>query len=342
MTLEAARVAPPLAEPRPRWKLVAALLLGVVAIVSTAGGLYLYRRVNEPVIPPPVGDLDVFASLFDVRPVTVRTTIAWEKLTETVPRWRFLADRTIWLRMHFEDWDQLPADLRAEGLGRMLDRYGRYAVTPALWTVMTADDWDQVPQPIRAMAFVSMIEHWVQFYAVGEGFDLDQDEVLRTVKAIAMSESWFDHRSFLLNTDGSVDIGIAGASAYARRVIRRWSDSGRIDFSFEDGDYFNPYNATRFLAFWFQAMLEEADGDLPLAIRAYNWGIGRARAGFGAEYLDAVERRRRRYFNGPSGSFTWRLLSQFRRENLPPGMPALPQPASAPPPPVTARVPRSD
>jgi hypothetical protein len=295
-----------------------------------AGFFYLDHRVREPVSLPFVADIDIFARLFDVRPVTITTTTAWQKSTLTMPRYRFLDDRSIWLRMQFEDWDVLPADLRAQGLGRLLDAYGRYAITPQLWPSMTAEDWDALPQPVRAMAFVSMIEHWVRFYAVGEAFGLDRAEVMRTAKAIAMSESWFDHRAFLVNADGSRDIGLAGASAYARDVIRRWHDRGLCDFTASDEDYDNPWLATRFLAFWFQVMLEEADGDLPLAVRAYNWGIGRARAGRGEDYLETVLRRRSRYFVGPSGSFTWRLLSEFRHENLPPGMPALPMPATLP------------
>ena len=39
---------------------------------------------------------------------------------------------------------------------------------------------------------------------------------------------------------------------------------------------------------------------------------GRARDGAGEGYLNTVERRRRRYFEGPSDSPTWRVLSRFR------------------------------
>lgn len=336
MSVQAAPVPSPIRRDRPavggrsRWRILAAAIAVWLLAAGLAGFFYLDRRVREPVALPAVGDVDIFASLFDVRPVTVTTTTAWQKTTVTLPRYRFLEDRSVWLRMHFDDWDLLPGDLRAEGLGRMIDTFGRYAVTPEVWPAMTAEDWDWLPQPIRAMAFVSMVEHWVGFYAVGEGFDLDRAEVMRTVKAIAMSESWFDHRAFLINKDGSVDIGIAGASGYARDVIRRWHERGLCDFTAADADYYNPWVATRFLAFWFQVMLEEADGDLTLAVRAYNWGIGRARSGNGEEYLAAIRRRRSRFFVGPSGSFTWRLLSEFRHENLPPGMPSLPMPATLP------------
>jgi hypothetical protein len=63
-------------------------------------------------------------------------------------------------------------------------------------------------------------------------------------------------------------------------------------------------------------MLQESDGDVDLAIRAYNKGIGDALDGAGDEYLTAVRRRRRRYFVGPSGSPTWAALSAYRHHAI--------------------------
>jgi hypothetical protein len=250
--------------------------------------------------------------LFDMTPIRVRTTVEWQKVFVTVPRWDFLHDHTIWQRMHFEDWDVLPTDTRNSGLQRLLNRYGSLATDRRAWQAMTANDWDDVPQPARAMAFAGMIEYWVGHYAVGADVGLDREFAARTVKAIAMSESWFEHRALHKNADGSVDIGIGGASDFARRTIRRWYAAGLCDFTMSDDDYYNPWLASRWIAFWFEEMLQEADGDVALAIRAYNKGIGDALDGDGGEYLTAVRRRRRRYFVGPSGSPTWATLSAYR------------------------------
>lgn len=282
-------------------------------LIVAGAGIFVVRKLAEPVPLPVVDPIDVFARFYDQTPTTVVTTANWRKVTTTVPRYQFVSDHTIWRRMHFEDWDRLVAEARTLGLARLLERYGRLITARDAWPSMSAHDWDQVPQPIRAMAFVGMIEHWVEFYAVGAAFSLDRREVMQAVKAIAMTESWFDHRATYMNRDGSIDIGLGGASGFARRVIRRWYKQGLCDFTLEDEEYYNPWLAARWLAFWFDLMLQEAAGDLELAIRAHNWGIGRAMEGAGDEYLRMVQRRRDRFFEGPSRSPTWRTLSQFRR-----------------------------
>ena len=68
--------------------------------------------------------------------------------------------------------------------------------------------------------------------------------------------------------------GIGGASGFARGTIRRWYDKAWCDFTFTDDDYFNPWLASRWLAFWVDLMLQEANGDMDLVVRVYNWGIG--------------------------------------------------------------------
>ena len=291
----------------------ALVLAGVLAFAGAA--LHLHRQITGPIPLPWVPPINVFATLVDVTPTTVITTVDWQIIPVTVPRWQFLVDNTLWRRMHFQDWDRLSEDLRTQGLERLLKRYGHLVTNRTGWRTMSQYDWDSIPQPIRAMATVGMIEYWVRRYDVGAAYGLDHGTVLRTIKAIAMSESWFEHRAIYVNRDGSTDVGIGGASGFARRTIRRGYEEGWSDFTLTDDDYFNPWLASRFLAFWFDLMLQEANGDVTLAIRAYNWGIGQARSGAGEEYLSAVERRRRRYFEGPSDSPTWRALSRFRRQH---------------------------
>ena len=271
----------------------------MLAIVSAAAVAFqVIRTSQQPILLPVVPSIRPAARLFDMTPVRVRTTVEWQKVFLTVPRWDFLHDRTIWQRMQFEDWDVLPADVRKSGLHRLLHRYGSLATDHYAWRTMTANDWDDVPQPARVMAIGGMIEYWVGHYDVGGDAGLDRAFTARTVKAIAMSESWFEHRAVHRNPDGSLDIGIGGASDFARRTIRRWFAAGLCDFTMSDDDYYNPWLASRWMAFWFEEMLQEAGGDVDLAIRAYNKGIGRALDGEGTEYLTTVHSRRRRYSSG--------------------------------------------
>lgn len=289
----------------------------IAALMTVAAGLASVEwEMWRGIEPPPVAPVDVLARLFDLRSTEVVTTVGWTKVALVVPRHRFLTDHTIWRRMHFEDWDRLPSDLRAEGLRKLLERYGHLVHAPAEWPSMTAGEWDLVPQPIRAMAFVGMIDHWIDVYAVGLDSGLPRRDVRQTVKAIAMTESWFDHRAQRVNRNGSSDLGLGGASGFARRTVRRLHEDGRCDFSFADEEYYDPWRATRFLAFWFNLTLQEAGGDLDLAIRAYNRGIGSAVAGAGQSYRRMVGQRRQRYLEGPSGSPTWRELNLFRQDRL--------------------------
>ena len=61
-------------------------------------------------------------------------------------------------------------------------------------------------------------------------------------------------------------------------------------------------------------MLDEADGDLDLAIRGNNRGIGRALRGEGHDYLESVKRRRRRFIRNDGTSRAWHFLNEPRRE----------------------------
>jgi hypothetical protein len=299
---------------------VAVTLAGAVAgarvwMKARAVQAFIERHIGVPDDPPP----DLLHRWFDVTPVPVVFTAAWEKFFIAVPRYVFETDPTIWARMHFEDWDRIPAADRGVALEAMLARSGLVIHAGNCWPYMTATDWDMVPQPIRAVAILGLLEYWTRYYAVGELFELDIGRMVHLVQAIVMSESWFEHRSLLVNDDGSRDIGLAGASAYARDVIRRWHADGRVDFSFEDDEaYYNPWHAARFIAFWFDLMLSEADGDVELAIRAYNQGIARARAGGGDAYLAAVERRLRQFIGAETTrSPTWNAVRAWSRQPPP-------------------------
>jgi hypothetical protein len=315
-------------------RLISSLIVSaavLLAIVAAGVRHQVDARYRDAGTLPVVLERPVFAVFYDSTPTQVTVTRNWLKFTLTLPRYQFVADPTIWRQMHFEDWDRVDAEARRDGLTGLLALHGHLLGNPPRWASMTAADWDEVPQPLRAMAIVGMIEHWVDHDAPGAAYGLDEGVVVRTSKAIAMSESWFDHRAVHTNRDGSQDFGVGGASEFARDTLRRWHARGLVDFTLRDDDYFNPWLATRWLVFWVGLSIDEARGDLDLATRAYNVGIARAIAGDGQAYLEGVQRRRHRYFEGPSQSPTWAALSQYRRDLM-----WLPRVVVRPPAPATA------
>jgi hypothetical protein len=186
---------------------------------------------------------------------------------------------------------------------------------------MSAADWDRVPQPMRTLAFRQMTSYWSGYYNVGEAYGLAPSLVSDTLAAIMMSESWFDHRGFLINGDGSRDVGLAGSSEFARKRLRELHASGLVDAGPDDDSYYDPWVATRFVALWMSLLLNEAGGDLDLAIRAYNRGIANAGDDRGTGYLESVRRRRSVFIQNqnapPAWDYVWRQGRAIEREEWP-------------------------
>lgn len=302
-----------------RWASVAPFVLLAMVGAGALGTRALTRWLETPV--PAVAGVDVYAAIVNLTPVELTITAGSERLPFVSTHDAVLTDATLWRRMHLADWNVVPEALRHDGLDAVLVRYHPLLFAPARWDRMTAHDWDGVPQPVRVLAYRHMVEYWSGFYDVGAAYDWLPQLMSDTLAAIVMSESWFDHRAVNAGYGGQRDVGLAQASEFARRRMEQLHASGDVDVLLTEGDYFNPWSATRFVAIWMARLLDDTAGDLDFAVRAYNRGLANAFDERGDAYLAAVHERRDRFIRNRGApeawDYLWRVDRAARRDAWP-------------------------
>jgi hypothetical protein len=289
---------------------VAASLLATGSSAIAARGWLEKYSLN----PPAIARLDLLRVFTDETPVTVMFSAGDERLRMSVSADELQRNISLWRRLHLADWNEVEEPFRSRALDAMLSRYQQILWSPQVWDRMDAAEWDDVPQPIRIQAFRQMLAYWSGYYDVGGRYGMSPRLLSDVLAAIVMSESWFNHRALLVNPDQTRDVGLGGASDFARERLRQLYRSGLVDVDLPDEAYLDPWLATRFVAIWMSILLDEADGDLERAVRAYHRGIGNADDARGVAYGQTVHQRLTRFIRNQNAPAAWDHVWKRERE----------------------------
>lgn len=291
------------------WRHFTTMLASIAVVAGLAAAATWQQRNMAPELMPVTEPQTV--DLFVNRTPVMLTVFAGGQFAPWLTNVdEVLTSQALWRRMHLAEWNGVIAPLREDALDNMLLRYRGILASPQTWDRMGIADWDEVPQPIRTVAYREMAAYWAGFYHLGRRYEIPPATAADTLAAIVMSESWFEHRAQFVNRDGSVDMGLGMASEYARRRLRALHSVGVVDVALTDDDYLNPWLGTRFAALWLSLLLDEAGGDLAIAVSAYNRGIANAQDPIGLDYLASVRRRLVTFIRNrdapPAWDYIWR------------------------------------
>ena len=209
-----------------RW--VIACLVGLALVIGGAASGYSWLQHQVRASMPNAPAIDVYAALVDATPITVTITVATERVERDTTVDDVERNLTLWRSMHLADWNTVPEPLRYHALDNMFARHRHILMNPHQWDANARARLGSCA-PADAHSGVSadgcLLGRVTTMLAAGI---VSPRLVADTLAAIVMSESWFDHRGVFVNRNGSRDIGLAGASDFARERVRQLHKLGLV------------------------------------------------------------------------------------------------------------------